>query len=304
MLRLDRLASLAIVAPLRRMRYSDKTSCVPVLMYHSVSESHDDRCHPYLRTTTSPTVFARHMRILSQLGYSAMTLGRAVECVSAGLPPVPTPPKTVRQKDRETRRAVVLTFDDGFRDFYTHAAPILEQFAFSATIFLSTGFLGRRFINGSPCLAGDEVLDLTRRGFEFGSHTVSHPQLRELSRDRLIYEIAASRDHIEALTGRSAYLFSYPYRFPEEDIRFVRALRQLLLREGYRAGVTTAIGRFSGGDDPLFIRRLPVNDCDDYRLFRAKLLGDYDWLHGMQLGFKMLRRAARMASNSLRNVHP
>ena len=88
-------------------------------------------------------------------------------------------------------------------------------------------------------------------------------------------------------------LFSYPYRFPEEDTPFVQSLSDMLAQTGYKAGVTTSIGRTGLDDAPLFMKRLPINDCDDVGLFRAKLDGAYDWLHSAQLAYKKLRAARR-----------
>jgi peptidoglycan/xylan/chitin deacetylase (PgdA/CDA1 family) len=128
-------------------------------------------------------------------------------------------------------------------------------------------------------------------GIEIGSHTVSHPGLQTLDPKRRFAELSDSRDAIEQIIGQQVSTFSYPYRFPEEDACFVRSLAQMLSRAGYMAGVTTAIGRSSDRDHPLFQKRLPVNDADDARLFSAKLAGAYDWLHGVQLGSKYLRSA-------------
>jgi peptidoglycan/xylan/chitin deacetylase (PgdA/CDA1 family) len=191
------------------------------------------------------------------------------------------------------RRQVVVTFDDGFRDFYTTAYPILEKFGLKATVFLSSGLIGKTFLTGRECLNEEEILELVARGIEFGSHTVNHPQLKSLSRDEIIYELADSKKMIEGITGSQVSLFSYPYRFPEEDGAFIRNLGSLLIEAGYSAGVTTSIGLSSVSNKALFLRRLPINDCDDRKLFRAKLEGGYDWLYSGQLTYKKLRTAFR-----------
>jgi hypothetical protein len=84
--------------------------------------------------------------------------------------------------------------------------------------------------------------------------------------------------------------FAYPYAFPESDRVFTDFLRDVLAREGFRYGVTTVLGTAKAGDDPLFLRRLPVNDHDNPRLLRAKLEGGYDWLHAFQYAAKRLRK--------------
>ena len=130
-------------------------------------------------------------------------------------------------------------------------------------------------------------------GIEFGSHTASHPQLHNLDFEQIRAELIRSKERIEQIIGNAVTLFSYPYRFPEEDEEFVEALGDLLAMIGYTAGVTTSIGRASLDDAPLFLKRLPVNDCDDERLFAAKLSGAYDWLHTGQIAYKRVRALRR-----------
>ncbi len=74
---------------------------------------------------------------------------------------------------------MVITFDDGFADFYTNAFPLLNRYGFSATVYLPTAYIGKsaREFKGVECLTWDQVRALDRAGVEFGSHTVSHPQL-------------------------------------------------------------------------------------------------------------------------------
>jgi peptidoglycan/xylan/chitin deacetylase (PgdA/CDA1 family) len=157
-------------------------------------------------------------------------------------------------------------------------------------VFLATGCLNGRFVNGQPCLRRAEVGELAARGVTFGSHTVSHPRLVHLGQSDIDKELLRSRQDIEQITGAPATLFSYPYRFPEEDAAFTARLADRLKRNGYEGGVTTSIGSASASDHPLFLKRLPVNDDDDAELFRAKLEGDYDWLHGVQLASKRWRQ--------------
>ena len=111
----------------------------------------------------------------------------------------------------------------------------------------------------------------------------------ELGTAELAAELSGSKSAIEDIVGREVTLFSYPFRFPEENSRFTGALARLLDECGYRGGVTTAIGRSSRQDNPRFLPRLPVNDCDDDALLRAKLVGHYDWLRSGQRLYKQAR---------------
>ena len=278
-MRVDRFLTMAVFRPLLRAAPRSVTRKLPILMYHSIALDADTQIGPYYRTVTTPDAFARQMRCLSDAGCRGVTLADAAKQLFA------------TEHPREP--LVAITFDDGFRDVFTTAAPIIQAHGFSATVFLSTQYIGDRFVTGRPCLSIAEIRALASQGIEFGSHTVSHPQLRTLPRRTIEHEVSNSKRRIEDILGSPLTAFSYPYRFPEEDRSFVRDLGDTLRQAGYRTGVTTAIGRASRGDDPLFMKRLPINDCDDDELFRAKIGGAYDWLHAGQLAVKRMRTLMR-----------
>ncbi len=245
-------------------------------MYHSISDCDESTIHPYYRTATSPTVFAQHMQFLHQNNYLAVGPSDAVACMEAS--------------DLGAARPVVITFDDGFEDFYTQAFPILNQYGFSATMYLPTAYIGqaRQTFKGRDCLTWSQVREMRTAGIQFGSHTVTHPQLKSLDVATVEYEIRASKDTIEQELGCGVKSFSYPYAFPETDRTFTQGLRGILDRAGYENGVSTAIGTADRADDRLFMKRLPVNSCDGAPLFRAKLEGAYDWLHRVQYASKLM----------------
>lgn len=256
-MRLDRLATLYVAQPL----HLGKKPAVPILMYHSVADDPQSSMHPYFRTTVSPKVFAAQMAYLHREGY----VTRNPHEVGQGTSP---------------EKSVVITFDDGFFDFYQHAAPVLKQYGFTATVYLPTAFIGntRKNFKSQGCLTWNEVRELKTAGFQFGSHTVSHPQLHDLDWPAIEEELRESKGTIEQELGSAADSFAYPFAFPETDAEFKGKLREALNCVGYRSGVCTTIGRAVRGSDPFFLRRLPVNSNDDPQLFAAKLNGAYDWL--------------------------
>jgi peptidoglycan/xylan/chitin deacetylase (PgdA/CDA1 family) len=269
-MRLDRLATMYLARPLRL----GKRPAVPILMYHSVADDPQAEMHPYFRTTVSPKIFAEQMAYLHREGY------------------VTRNPDEVTGLKGSPAKPVVITFDDGFLDFYQHAAPVLKQYGFSATVYLPTAFIGnmRKTFKDQPCLTWNEVRELEAAGFHFGSHTVSHPQLHDLEWPAIEDELRESKCTIEQELGSAADSFAYPFAFPEADAEFKRKLRGLLKSVGYRSGVCTTIGRAGKGSDPLLLRRLPVNSNDDPQLFAAKLNGAYDWLTVPQYWAKRARK--------------
>jgi peptidoglycan/xylan/chitin deacetylase (PgdA/CDA1 family) len=270
-------------------------------MYHSISDGKENGINPYYRTITSPKVFAMQMRFLSENGYVVIGLPEALRLLSDSSGPCQSTDHQSNQSKTlhftqgtksltQPINYVVLTFDDGYRDFLTDAFPILQRYGFTATVFLSTGYVGNSSFKERECLSWAEVKDLKKQGIDFGSHTISHPQLSNLNRRDIEREIVESKRAIETKIGRAVDSFSYPYRFPEESGAFRRVLKEIMGDAGYTYGVTTVIGRASGGQDPFFMPRLPVNASDDAMLFRAKLDGHYDWVHIPQLLTKVLKK--------------
>jgi peptidoglycan/xylan/chitin deacetylase (PgdA/CDA1 family) len=277
-LRLDRLVTLCVARPLRRqLRISSQR--IPVLMYHSISETSEQDKHPYYRTVTSPDVFAKHMAYLHENGYLTISPAQAADLLAHGI--ALTSP-----------RLAVITFDDAFADFYWNAFPVLRQHGFTATVYLPTAFIKeqRSSFKLKECMTWTEIRELLNSGISFGSHTVTHPQLYELPGHLVKEEVEVSKQTIEQHLGCSVDSFAYPFAFPDADPKFKKSLRKILGRAGYSNGVCTSIGTARPSDDRFFIRRIPVNTCDDLVLFEAKLAGAYDWLSQPQYFIKLAKR--------------
>ena len=273
--RADRAATLWFFHPLRRLTPTTAPR-IPILMYHSISDLDERDKGPYYRIGTSPQAFDEQLRFLHANGYQSIGLQQAVgmmEGVSSG-----------------PEKPVVLTFDDGYQDFYTDAFPVLNRFGYSATVFLPTAYIGDagRPFKGLECLTWGQVRELQQAGVEFGSHTVSHPQLRTLHTDEVRDELRRSKHTIEEKLGCPVRSFSYPYAFPETDRQFKQMVRAVLEEAGYENGVSTILGTARRRSDRFFLERLPVNSGDEARFFRAKMEGAYDWLHAPQFAAKLL----------------
>ena len=264
-LRLDRLTSLYIASPLMRFVPKRQLS-IPILMYHSIAEKDESRVRAYFRTATSPAAFAAQMEYLSRNGYRTCSVAQVVERLNAS--------------SEDASKSVAITFDDGYADFYRNAFPVLNQFNFTATMYLPTACIGESPLRFKEwdCLTWSQVRELQGYGISFGSHTVTHPQLRNLGESAIERELVDSRSVIEERTGCGVDSFAYPYAFPKTDDKFKKRLREALVRAGYRNGVCTIVGRANRGSDPLFLQRLPINSLDDTALFQAKLAGAYDWV--------------------------
>jgi peptidoglycan/xylan/chitin deacetylase (PgdA/CDA1 family) len=280
-MRLDRIITLTLGRYFQRTGGGGWKFRLPILMYHHVGEDPEPGVSAYHRTNTTAAMFRRQIGILAEEGYRTMDLSEAAELLG--------------QQRPLAEKSVVITFDDGFRSFYTQAFPVLDDYGFTATMFLPTAFIGtaRLSFKNTECLTWDEVRDLKRSGVSFGSHTVNHPKLVDLSLEEIDRELRASKNELEQRLGGRVATFAYPFAFPHGDRAFQRNLKSLLVEAGYACCVTTELGRARLGEDPYRLRRLPVNSLDDAALFRAKLEGGYDWLAWPQAMVKRIRLAVR-----------
>lgn len=278
-MRLDRLISVGLVNPVRKAvgRTSATGRCLPVLMYHSISDDPEPAHSPYYKVCTSPRRFAEQMRWLKAAGWQGVTLSDGLNFLNGETRPAGQP--------------VAITFDDGFRDFHTAAFPALQQNEFSATMYLATAFVGdeRKSFKSRECLTWTEVKELAAAGIEFGSHTVNHPVLYQSSWAEIETELRDSKAILDQRLDQPTRAFAYPFAFPQVDRDFRTRFLQILRAVGYESCVTTEIGIVSAGDERLQLKRLPANECDDVSLLGAKLAGAYNWMHWPQTTMKRLK---------------
>jgi len=278
-MRIDRLFTLYFFYPLSLKKNQSKEHKIPILMYHSISNKTDNVIHPYYQSTTTPKIFRKHMEFLYENKCSVISLKEAL--------------KYFRDKKSNYYKPVVITFDDGFADFYNEALPILSLYNFCATVFLPTKFIGdnRKRFKGKECLTWGEIRKCQIEGIDFGSHTNSHIQLLSMTKKKIEVEIKVSKIIIEDNIGSKVETISYPYAFPEAQSDFNSFLKKVLKENGYKNGVTTIIGTANRNDCRYFMKRIPVNTHDDLQFYKAKLEGGYNWLHGIQYIKKKIIRS-------------
>ena len=192
---------------------------VPVLMYHYISEIPEDADVYRRELTVTPPLFEAQMRHLSEQGYHSVTLADVYETLSSGKP-LPDNP-------------IVLTFDDGYRDAYTEAMPILQQY----------GFIGEFFVLATPAhyespryLSWDQVRQMADAGMSIQPHGRDHKDLTQREYDFLVYQILGAKEAVESHTDRPVTFFCYPSGRHDEDARAVVA------SAGYLGAVTTVWG--------------------------------------------------------------
>ena len=126
---------------------------------------------------------------------------------------------------------MILSFDDGYADFYTTALPVLRAHDFSAVAYIVSGFVGRPgYMNAA------QVLEADRSGIEIGAHTVDHADLSRQSADGLRYQLTASKTSLEQLLGHPVLSLCYP------SGRFNSTVAAAAENAGYRDATTTRWG--------------------------------------------------------------
>jgi peptidoglycan/xylan/chitin deacetylase (PgdA/CDA1 family) len=278
--RMDRTISVGLVHP-AAPAWRARTPRIPILMYHGIREC-TGCAHPYYEPHTTPRAFEAQMKYLQRSGYRTLNPGEALQALVAG---------------RVPSKAVAITFDDGYRDFYTSAFPILASYGLLATLYVVSGFAEnpRLAPAGERYLSWAEILQLHANAIHIGSHSVTHAYLRQQSPDQIDRELLVSKQSIEDVLGCAIESFAYPYSFPEQDREFTLRIRERLCAFGYQNAVSTILGTTSSRTDPFLLPRLPVNLYDDLSLFAAKLEGAYDWMHAAQLLHKRLATAPKEA---------
>lgn len=266
--RLDRLLSTHMVGPLLRFGEHWRVPRIPILMYHGIQEG-AGREKLFREIHITPAEFARQMQYLRSAGYRTVDLIEALAILDSGA---------------SCEKTFVITFDDGYRDFYTAAFPVLQSCGFSATVFLITGFMpdAERAAVPARYMNWAEVREVCAHGIRIGSHSVTHPFLSRITVEQIDSELERSKRSIEDKLGVLVDSFAYPYAFPEHDGRFIRHISERLDSLGYRNAVSTIIGSAGPRSNRYLLPRLPMNAHDDPELFVAKVEGSYDWMHAVQ----------------------
>ena len=209
-----------------------------ILMYHSIRKKPGDT-HSELVVT--PEAFEKQLQLLQSKDYKFLTIS-----------------ELLNSKTNQDAR-VAITFDDGFKDNYEIAFPLLKKYGAKATIYLAPD------INGIEKLSTAMIEEMANSGLiEFGAHTLSHCNLAKCDLKTANFEIEGSKAKVERLTGKSCEAFAYPFG------RFTDDIAAIVKKTGFTSAVTVKKG-ISEIIDPFRIMRISVLRSTNIVQFRIAL---------------------------------
>jgi peptidoglycan/xylan/chitin deacetylase (PgdA/CDA1 family)/SAM-dependent methyltransferase/GT2 family glycosyltransferase len=229
---------------------AERARAVPILMYHRIAAEGPLTLERYRVT---PKLFADQLTALYQAGYRTIGIGDWI--------------RAIEQDEPLTGKPIILTFDDGYRDFLTDAMPLLRVHGFSATIFLVAERIGgvagwdAEYGESASLLSWDEVRALQEAGIHFGCHSSLHGPLTGMNFNELTEDTVRARAILEEGLGTPVTTLAYPYGLVNEFVR------QIVADLGFRAAFTCEPGVSRPGDDLLRLRRIEVpGRCTPERL--------------------------------------
>jgi peptidoglycan/xylan/chitin deacetylase (PgdA/CDA1 family) len=221
-------------------------------MYHYVSEPPADADIYRRDLSVTPTNFEAQLAWLQSHGYESITLTDLVYHLARGWP-LPDKP-------------VILTFDDGYRDNYTNAFPLLQEYGYTGIFFLVTGPID---FENPDYLTWDMVEEMHRAGMDFQPHSYRHLDLRGAGTDFLVFEILAPKEAIQARTGETPRFYAYPSgRYDDRTIAVLKSAN-------YWAAVITEQGATHTSDGLFELDRVRVRGRHSLEDFEN--LMDLDW---------------------------
>ena len=246
-----------------------------ILTYHRVSDNPNPALADYAVGTRA---FAQQIWLLSMLGFTVLSLDELLTAFENGL---------------SVRRGVVLSFDDGYLDTITHAAPVLARYGYPATVFIVPSLVGTRAqwdtgFGGEPAplATWEQLRALRTNGWEIGLHSLSHRDLAALPQAEVEKELVEGKVILEEHLDAPVTTTAYPYgEYSELVVRCARAA-------GFRGAVTVV--------DAVATQLSPRHELPRFMLLREDTLLDFFML--VTLGRRPTRGLKRRLHGAMRRL--
>ena len=225
-----------------------------VLMYHSIRDTDID--------TDSSSIDAANIYVLSRSRFAQHVALLARHNTAGDRPVVPL--------ESELETGVSITFDDGYKDTYSTAAPLLCQHNLPFHVFVTPANIisaDKKYLNR------DELRSLSQMsGVVIGGHGFSHLHLSSMSPERVREELRSSKEWLEDITGKPITTMSYPHG------AFNLEVAEIAGSIGYLYAATSTWGSYTAGTNQLRIPRIDIWSFDTAKTLEQKLNGKWDWI--------------------------
>ena len=220
----------------------------PVLLYHKI-----DHPTPDVKiggAFTSPARFERQMTYLKRKGFEFYSASRIARILA--------------ETGRYPEKGICITFDDGWKDNYNHAFPVIKKLSIKATIFIVPSCVGA-FSDAVTAegeaerehLSKTDIIEMSECGIEFGSHGMNHKLFDRIEPGEIETEVVESKTYVENLTQKDCTVFAYPAGF------FTDFAREAVRQAGYAAAFSTVYGP-GDGSDSFALNRTEILRRDGY----------------------------------------
>lgn len=216
----ENISSTPIIKPVAKIstKPTGQTIKIPIITYHYVEHVQDKNDRLRIAMNIAPEILDQQLQSLVSHSYQTYFV-RDI-------------PDIIHNPDNYTKNKIVLTFDDGYEDFYTDVFPLLKKYQTKATLYVMYNYMG-----SSGYMTEDQIKEVADSGLvEIGSHTLDHKSLTGIPRDEVVREVVDNKNLLEQKLQTYIYTFAYPYgHFDEQSAEVVK-------QAGYTAAVSTNPG--------------------------------------------------------------
>lgn len=245
----------------KKIAYTRKND-IPILLYHRIIETEEEKGH--YGTFVTKDAFESQMKYLKENRYEPIFFKDI---------------KNGEYKNRFGKKNIIITFDDGYKDNYLLALPILKKYKFKMVLFPVTDcsynewdvkVTGRTKEKKFSLMIKKEIEELLETGLiEIGRHTSVHLDMPTIREEILEQDLIISKNKLEELTKEELVVFAYPWGNNDEKSR------NLVKKLGYKFAVATESGTACFSDDLYEIQRIAIYSKDDIEKFKEKVSGNY-----------------------------
>ena len=193
---------------------------IPILLYHSISNDNSPM-------SLNINFFENQMKYLKNNGFQTVDFNEI-------------------DPNLKSKKQIIITFDDGYKDILNNALPILKKYNFKATSFFVTNLIGqnnswdvkKKSYIKKEIMNPSDILQWISSGMHIGSHSHNHVDLTKISEEKLLYELEFSKKFLEDKFDNKNNIFCYPYGKVNENVHYHT-------KKFYRKAVTTNRSRYS-----------------------------------------------------------